>query len=232
MAGLAAQVTLLAVADQAERSEEVRAAARERAATAGFAGVEPRLRVGSSLEQLRMEQAEQVYDFAVLAGSELGHNPSRLNRRVVSLLERMRNPLLVVKGPLVGLSRILVCTAAGEPGKADVMAAGRLARKLGASVGLLYVLSPMKSISEAARVHLARAERALKALDVPVQVITREAPTAARGILEEARAADYDLIVVGEHQPHARWLMRIENVALQVCAAADRNVLVLKDELE
>jgi sulfate transport system ATP-binding protein len=232
MYALRAQATLLAVADQAAGAEQVRAAAKARAEEAGFGAIEPRVRLGDPLEQLRIEQAEQVYDFTVLSGSDLGHNPSRLSRKVVHLLEQMRNPLLVVKGQATGLRRILVCTAAGEPGKADVMAAGRLARKLGASVGLVYVLTRPGSLSEVARDHLQRAERALKALDVPVAINTRQAASPARGILDESRSGDYDLIVVGEHQPRLRWLMRGENVALQVCAAADRSVLVLKDELE
>jgi sulfate/thiosulfate transport system ATP-binding protein len=232
MYALRAQPTLLAVADEAAVVEQVRAAAKARAEEAGFGAIEPRVRLGSPLEQLHIEQAEQVYDFTVLAGSDLAHNPSRLTRQVVALLERMRNPLLVVKGQATSLRRILVCTAAGEPGKADVMGAGRLARKLGASVGLVYVLTNSGTLSESARAHLLRAERALKALDVPVAISTRSAASAARGILDEARAGDYDLIVVGEHQPRLRWLMRGDNVALQVCAAADRSVLVLKDELD
>jgi nucleotide-binding universal stress UspA family protein len=127
---------------------------------------------------------------------------------------------------------MLVCTAAGEPGKADVTSAGRFARRLGAAVTLVYVVPPSGQVPESARNHLDRAERALRALDVPVVIKTREASTPARGILEESRTDDYDLVVVGEHQLPVKWLRRPDNVALQVCAAADRSVLVLKDELE
>jgi nucleotide-binding universal stress UspA family protein len=226
------RTTRLMVASEAERSDAVRAAAIDQARAAGLTGIETRVRVGNGYEQLRIEQAEQVYDFTVLPGSEPGYNPSRLSRMAIALLDHLRNPLLIVKGDRTALRRLLVCTAAGEPGKADVTAAGRLARRLGAAVSLVYVVPVGSSVPERARVHLQQAERELHALDVPVAVKVREAPTPARGILEEAKSGDHDLIVLGEHQPPVRWLRRPTNVALQVCAAADRSVLVLKDELE
>jgi len=40
----------------------------------------------------------------------------------------------------ITLSRVLICVAAGEPGKEDVLFAGRLARHLGATATLLSVL--------------------------------------------------------------------------------------------
>jgi ABC-type Fe3+/spermidine/putrescine transport system ATPase subunit/nucleotide-binding universal stress UspA family protein len=228
------RATILAVASGAEGAEVVRAEARARAEAAGFPKtIDPRIRFGNAFDQLRVEQAEQVYDYTVIWGSTgLEQNQSRISRRVVEMLDHLRNPLLVVKGERTSMRKILIGSAAGEPGKADVSAAGRLARRIGAAVVLVHVTREGAQAPDAARDHLQRAERALIALDVPVEVEIRQAPSPARGILDVAKTAECDLVVIGQHQPGARWRARRDDVSLQVCAAADRSVLVLKDELE
>jgi sulfate transport system ATP-binding protein len=226
------RATILAIAPGAGAGEAARAAARGRALAAGFRGIEPRIRFGDAFEQLRIEQAEHVYDFTVLAGSSNeSRNSSRLSRRVVEVLDHLRNPLIVVKGAETSVRRILVAALPGEPGRAVVAFAGRLARRLGASVVLLHVTRGHEA-SAAIRDHLERAERALRALDVAVEPRIREGEAVARAIVEEARSASCDLIALGQHHEPTRWLRRRENVALQVCATSDRSVLVLKDELE
>ena len=133
---LAAAATLLAVADaggarRGSAGRRARAARARRASRPSSRGRASAARWSSCASSRPSRSTTSRSSRA----PSLGHNPNRLSRRVVALLERLRNPLLVVKGHARRLRRILVCTAAGEPGKADVSAAGRLARRLGASVG-------------------------------------------------------------------------------------------------
>lgn len=230
-ASLGARASMLYVADRPEGADALRASAASRGREAGMGHVDARVRIGDPLEQLGIEQAERVYDVTVLSGTDRD-GVNRLSRRVVGALDNLRNPLLVVKGTPAKFARLLVCTAAGEPGKADVAAGGRLARRLGASAALVYVIRPASRLSTAARDHLDRAKRALDAMDVPSEIKVREAPTPARGILEEIREGDYDLVIIGAHQARQRWIFRADNVSLQVCAGSSRSVLVLKDELD
>ena len=125
---------------------------------------------------------------------------------------------------------MLICTAVGEPGKNDVRVGGRLARRLGAAVTLLYVTKAANDPGMLVHAHLDRAASTLRALDVPVEVRIRRAGTPARGILAESLDGNHDLIVVGSHGPQSRSVFGRDDVTLQVLAGADRPVLVIPSD--
>src|SRR5205085_8801069 len=85
-----------------------------------------------------------------------------LSKTLVTLLEQIDTPVLVVKGERKSIKRILICTAAGEPGKSDVKVGGRLARRLGASVTLLYITRDSAEPGALTRSHLEQAARTLR----------------------------------------------------------------------
>jgi nucleotide-binding universal stress UspA family protein len=127
---------------------------------------------------------------------------------------------------------VLICTAAGEPGKSDVRVGGRLARMLGAQVTLLFVTRESEGPDSLTRSHLDRASATLRAHDVISQVRVRFAENPLAGILEEAQEGDHDLIVIGSHGPRSRSrrLFALNDVTLQVVSAADRPVLVVPSD--
>jgi nucleotide-binding universal stress UspA family protein len=136
-------------------------------------------------------------------------------------------PVLVVKGERTQIERVLICTAAGEPGKSDVREGGRLARRLGAAVTLLYVAREPGELSPVTQNHLDRAAATLKSMDVEANVQIKRAPTPVAGIMSEAREGDHDLIVIGAHGPRSRTRFKLNDVMLQVLSTADRHVLVV-----
>lgn len=226
---LHAVATVLGVAKNHEEIEDLRSALRRRQQEQGLAA-ESLIRQGDSAEQIASAEAEAVYDLLVLAASNGPAHPERLGATVQAVLERSEAPVLIVQGERAAIERILICTAAGEPGKGDVRIGGRLARRLGAAVTLLYVTRSGAEVSQLACVHLDHAAATLRALDVASEVCVRQATTAAEGILATAREGDYDLIVVGSHGPQSRSIFGLDDVTLQVLAGADRPVLVVPDE--
>ena len=136
-------------------------------------------------------------------------------------------PVLVVKGERMNIERVLICTAAGEPGKSDVLVGGRLARQLGASATLLYISRNSQEPDALARTHLARAAATLRSLGITADVRIRPAPKVASGIFEEAKEGEYDLIVIGTHGPRSRSIFSLNDVTLEVLTETDRSVLVV-----
>jgi sulfate transport system ATP-binding protein len=228
---LDASVTTLGVAADSDASETLSDTLKRRQQETGLKA-ELRIRQGNPLEQIANEQAETLYEMLILAAGS--QSDGRLNELVQQVLERMNAawaaPVLVVKGDRTTITHILICTAAGEPGKSDVRAGGRLARRLRATATLLYVTREREGPSERACAHLERATATLRALDVASTIRTRPAATPVEGILAEAHAGNYDLIVIGSHGPVARSVFGRDDVALQVVAKADRPVLVVPYE--
>jgi sulfate/thiosulfate transport system ATP-binding protein len=140
------------------------------------------------------ETERQPYDLLIM-----GVDP----RRDIDLLEQQLHTgshhVLIVPGPARTPTRLLICVAAGEPGKEDVLFAGRLARQLGASATLLSIVPANDDRARAER-FLQAGERALHTLNVPTQTVVRPA-TAGRSIrdeiVDEMSSGEHDLLVLG-----------------------------------
>ena len=241
---LDATATVLAVTHDRDAVESRRATLRTRQQEAGLAQAELRVRVGDQAEQIVIEQNEALYTIIMLAprakkspADTNGHTERRRLRRVnrlgptvMRVLERSAAPVMVVKKERSNLKRLLICTAVGEPGKNDVRIGGRLARRLGASVTLLYITREGEDPGPIIQAHLERASSTLRALDVPVEIKIQQARTPAKGILTASREGEYDLIIIGHHGPQSRSVFARDDVTLQVLVGADRPVLVVPAE--
>ncbi len=234
---LRARTTVLAVAEDPDQAESVRAKLGERAEAAGLSGATLRVRFGKPAEQIATEQAQSLYEMLIMTprpGSKAARRPAleprakarHLGDTLMTVLEHADVPVLIAKGERSQVERVLICTAAGEPGKNDVREGGRLARRLGATVTLLYV-SRGSDVSALTRSHLDRAIATLKSIDVEADVRIRSAPTPVAGIMAEIRERDHDLIVIGAHGPRSRTRFKLNDVMLQVLSIADRHVLVV-----
>ena len=233
-----ASITLLAVAEDADKAEALRAKLKEREQAEALPDASIHVRFGKAAEQIAAEQAASVYEMLVMTararsrGSRLPVLEARtmarqLGETLMTVLQYTDVPVLITKGETTKLERILICTAAGEPGKSDVRVGGRLARRLGAAVTLLYVARESAGVTPLTRNHLERAAATLKAIDVESDVQIRTAETPLAGIMAEAAEGDYDLIVIGAHGPRSRLRFRPNDVMLQVLATAQRHVLVV-----
>lgn len=192
--------------------------------------LDTRLRQGDFASEVLAELQEESYDMllllaAVLKGSSgpgarLHHFPAA----VETLLQETTVPVLLVQNGFERISKVLICTAAGEPGKQDVREGGRLARRLGAQTTLLHVRT-----KENPRVsgHLEQAAATLRSLQVGVLVRRRLAPSAAAGILAEAEEGKFDLIVVGRHGRRAGRLLGDEDVTRKVILGSNQPILIV-----
>jgi sulfate/thiosulfate transport system ATP-binding protein len=221
---LRAAVDLLGVAEDQQKVEEKRVLLAQRQLAAGLGKAELRLRHGNPAEQIRREQAESFYEMVIVPGGD------NAGQTLPAILERPDLPVLVARGAPGQIARVLICTATGEPGKSDIRVGGRLARRLGAAVTLLYITPEDTEVSPLARSHLERGAATLRALDVPCEICIRAATTPAGGILTEARDGNHDLIVVGGHGPEPRSIFSRDDITLQVLAEADHPVLVVPAE--
>ncbi|MEP6995971.1 MAG: universal stress protein, partial [Acidobacteriota bacterium] len=174
------------------------------------------------------EEREAPYDFVIAGAGDLDPRQGRRRRSVAEeLLPRIGTSLLLVRGRPRRPERILICTAVGEPGKADIRAGGWLARRLGASATLLHVVIPNRTAVSVARSHLQRGIATLRELEVVSNASIREAETPLGGILAELRAENYDLVVIGAPPRYARAPLRGTPVTLQVLRQAGCSILVV-----
>ena len=222
-------LSVLGVAPNREGEEPLRAAIASRLKEIGFGASAVRVRHGERSEAIVQEQEENVYDFVVL-GSE-GTDDDRLDPVVETLLGRIVTPLLFVKRQASRPERILVCTAVGEPGKADIRVGGWIARQLGARVTLLHVSHAAGEPPTWVRSHLERGVATLRNLDVESEFRIREAPSPIEGIRAEERETAPGLIVIGGHGPRGRSLFGGDpnDVTRQVLRSAERPVLVVPE---
>ena len=224
---LDAATTLLGIADRESSGESLTVLLQRHKLNYGFSRTELQIRYGDPSEQLVEVQEETPYDLLVLGAD------GQARMMLVKVLEQCTVPVLVVPGERAGLQRMLICTAAGEPGKSDVRTGGRLARLLKAAVTLLYVTAgEPPEISPVAGLHLERATATLRGLDIDASVRIRSANAPAEGILAEIQEGDYDLVVVGVHGPWLRSFFSLDDVTFQVLNGVDRPVLVVPIETE
>jgi nucleotide-binding universal stress UspA family protein len=239
---LNASVTLLGVAGSDDSAETMRATLAERQRDSGLLEAQISVRSGNPADRILAEQNSVPHDFILLAArpkTETARPPRRerhgLTRRLggtlANVLESAHLPVIIVKGDRSDFNRMLICTAAGEPGKKDVALGGRLARRLGASVTLLYVTRGGAEPNQLARSHLDLAVATLRGLDVAAEVLVCQAASPSAGIMEQARSGDYDLVVLGSHGPRSRLLFGASDITMGVIAAIDRHVLVVPPEV-
>jgi sulfate transport system ATP-binding protein len=216
-----ATLSLVGVAPDADGAEALTAALRKAGPTTAV-----RVRQGDPTEQIVMEQQESLYDLVVVEAGFDGRGHFGVSDQTRSIVESIDGAVLVVREGIERVERILVATAAGEPGKVNVRIGAWLARRLNARVTLLYVAPPDHEVSVYVRAHLERAESSIRALDVPVDVLIARAPAPAIGIVEAA--ASHDLVIIGGHGPESR----VEDVTIQVLEQATRPVMVVAWEPE
>jgi sulfate transport system ATP-binding protein len=120
-----------------------------------------------------------------------------------ALLAEGSHHLLLVPRGAPEPKRLLICSAAGEPGKGGIRFSGRLARHLGASATVMTVVRPDESTTrEQVERHLAACVRTLQPLGVTATTLLREGDP-SEAIRAEAVSGRHDLVVTGAPQGDA-----------------------------
>jgi nucleotide-binding universal stress UspA family protein len=119
------------------------------------------------------------------------------------ILQSGDHHLLLAAHPGARLEKALVCAASGEPGKDDVLFAGRLLRHVGAQAKLLTVMNAVYS-TDYQRQHVERfmagGKHSLEMFGVPTESEIRMGNPATE-IVDEIQKGGFDLVVLGAPLP-------------------------------
>jgi hypothetical protein len=156
--------------------------------------VEYRVRQGNRTELVLLEANEGHHEL-VMMPLYVGQEYDLAWR----LLDAVRVPVLVVSQSRPQLNKVLICTAAGEPGKSDIRFGGRIARRARARVTLLHVAVRERPSGESQQVqaYMQKGQSLLTALGIPTESKIEVAHSPQAGILQELQAGDHDLVVLG-----------------------------------
>ena len=191
----------------------------------GLAALEARAVSEPPEDAVADEDARQPADLVVVG------QPARDG---VELAERLlgggaHNLLLTRAVPVQAIERVLICVAIGEPGKADVSFAGRLARHLGAEVTILTVLPDGERGGTAAGAErfLASCARTLARLGVAASTRTRFGTPREQILLERAEGR-HDLLVVGAPLPRAGGHIDLGGLMARLVRESEVPVLIVR----
>jgi nucleotide-binding universal stress UspA family protein len=192
----------------------------------GLAALETRAIAGPPEAAVAEEEARLPADL-VVAG-----RPARDGAELAErLLASGTHNLLLAPGPpsdATALERLLICVAIGEPGKADVSFAGRLARHLGAVATILTVLPESeRGAAAGAERFLASCARTLTRQGVAVTTRTRFGAPREQILLERAEG-NHDLLVVGAPLPGAGGRIALGGMMARLLRESAVPVLVVR----
>jgi nucleotide-binding universal stress UspA family protein len=208
------------------------------------------------LTQRALAELDRIaYDLVFLPGS-FGADSENLSRgrrgkngeRVESgeIAASCSVPMLVAQGEPRETRRVLLCTAAGEPGKRDVLMGAQLARSFGARVTLLHVEhadprwgsgEPPGETTATRRArawierHLEQGLRTLRGQGVAAESRIRYGEPLSE-ILAEVAEGDHDMIVVGAHRERTYLDAPERDLVAGLVHRADRPVLIVKGKVE
>ena len=113
-------------------------------------------------------------------------------------LQKGQYHVLLVPSERPTPARMLICVASGEPGKEDVLFAGRLARHLGAEATLMSVVPPDAGDQQRAQIErfLEAGVRTLGRLGIPAETLLRTGRVRDE-ILAQMSAGNHDMLVLG-----------------------------------
>jgi nucleotide-binding universal stress UspA family protein len=159
----------------------------------GLAALDVRATSESPAQAVRREAERQPYDLVII-----GFNKANGLEVAESILQAGEHNLLLVARPQEVPTRALIAVTTGEPGKDDILFAGRLVRHVGAQATLLSVLESNAdaAASERSERFLASGMRSLEILGVPAQTAVRGG-VVSETIAQELAASGYDLLVLG-----------------------------------
>ncbi len=173
--------------------------------------IDARKLLGSGMASLQVKSSPNDLTGAITNAVEmqpfdlviLGWRPTAGFDQPDQILQTGEHHLLLAAKPVAKLSKALICLASGEPGKDNVIFAGRLLRHLGAEATLLTVVPPAQDEDEShERIDrfLAGGQNSLSRFGVP-SVVKIKKGELVDAVREEMSSGDYDLVVLGAPLP-------------------------------
>ncbi|MCK6625219.1 MAG: ATP-binding cassette domain-containing protein [Anaerolineae bacterium] len=220
-----ARITLLGYGQKPETMERHLREAREQLGS-GLAALETRATPDLLAEAVAKEVERRPYDLVVL-----GFQRQESVELAEQILQSGEHHLLLVSQPQPTPTRALICVTSGEPGKDDVLFAGRLVRHVGAEATLLSVLPQEEGSQPLARSRaerfLAGGVRTLELLGVPARTSIRTGPVRDE-ITREVTTGGYDLLVMGAPLPQRDGRVPLNGIVGQILNVINRPVLIVR----
>jgi len=211
--------------------------------------IETKIRVGRPEVEILREAAEGGYDLLVIGDRQLHSFGTRVRGSVSARIARqMPCSLLIAKGKIEPLQRILVCDSGNQqPSVVTLLAASGLIRLFDQAnaVAVLHVMSQMSAgpttIDEDGTTGVTElittgaAEGTILAQDLAL-LAAQGIAAAARvrhglvvdEIVNESQMGDYDLVVIGAHRDEGWQRLLLDDVAHKVADEIDRPVLIVR----
>jgi sulfate transport system ATP-binding protein len=220
-----ARITLLGYGQKPEALQPHLRTAREQLGS-GLAALETRATPDPLAQAIAREVERQPYDLVVL-----GFQRQESVELAEQILQSGEHHLLLVSQPQPTPTRALICVASGEPGKDDVLFAGRLVRHVGAEATLLSVLPQEYTSQPLARIQaerfLAGGVRTLELLGVPARTTIRTGSVRDE-ITSEIASGGYDLLVLGAPLAQRDGRIPLSGVVGQMLNVINRPVLIVR----
>lgn len=210
---------------------------------------EVRIRVGHPAHEIINEAEEREYDLVVLGERQHHTLATRflLGATAERVIEHAPCPVVVAKGKIAPVRKVLVCSGA----RTDDSLVDRAVSQVGPALALvddvtvLHVMSQVSTDPEkSGHTLLASAEELIAEETREGKLLTHDeaqlqeagiAPAlkvrhglVVEEILAEAHAGDYDLIVLGAHQGGGWRRILLDDLTHQVLVGADRPVLIIR----
>lgn len=191
--------------------------------------IEARARSGDIGEEIVFDIQERQYD-VVIMGRNFGDEEQE--KKLASFIRRVlvyaRVPVLLATDHQKPIERLLICTAAGEPGKGDVVFGARLARHMKTHTTVFHALRSNASAEEKQRVerHLEQAGHLLNSLNISNEVkVATEGPL--KSILSEAEKGNHDLVVIGASDFEGARQRPSQDLLYQLIVNCPKSVLIV-----
>lgn len=240
-------LTVIATPDKKKQAENVIHKAQA-LLTANASQVQGKIREGNPAGQILAEIEEGHYDL-VIVGEKRQHAlmTRLLGSTAKKVVENAPCPVLIVKGHIAPIHRILVCDsgASNRPLLQRFTTGLRQLAKEPVEVVVLHVMSQIPADSTVAdqqlgadaqqliRQHapegvlLEEDARILDELNVLVELKVRYGPVIEE-IQDETQQGNYDLLVIGAHQSVGWQRFLLEDIAYQIIEQSDRPVLIVR----
>src|SRR5215212_1718599 len=209
-----ARVTILSYGLEASQHESHLQEAKEKLGS-GLAQLEVRSSPHSPDVAVAQEVERQPYDLVILGSSgPVSANSVALAEKILRLGD---HHLLLVPAAHAEPAHALVCVMSGEPGKEDVLFAGRFLRHLGAHATLMSVITAgnNQELHDRAERFLTGGIRTLELLRVPAETIIR-AGSVHDEIAHQMKEGEHDLLIMGAPLPQGGDRVSLEGVVGQI----------------
>jgi ABC-type sugar transport system ATPase subunit/nucleotide-binding universal stress UspA family protein len=220
-----ARVTLLGCGQKGEAMQTHLQEARKQLGS-GLASLDVRTSLDQPARAITQVVEQRPYDLVIM-----GFRPNEDIPLAEQILQTGDHHLLLVPCPQQAPTQALISVTSGEPGKDDVLFAGRLVRHLGADATLMTVLSEAGEDPEM----ISRTERfleggvqSLSLLGVPAKTAIRKGMVREE-ILKEYKDGGYDLLVLGAPLARQSGEISISGLVGQILARMnDHAVLMIR----